>query len=222
MLGEILLLQRNQNSMTAVIILIVIAMVLIAIGYWWRYRSLVCPASFTWLLDNPYMNAVAGAKIIIQRLHLESGMNVLDVGSGPGRLSLSIAKYIGNTGEVVALDIQSKMLEKLKLRARAGGVKNIRLIEAGAGEGKTEKDYFDRVLMVTVLGEIPDKHGALIEIYQALKQGGILSITEVIPDPHYTSQKRVRALCRDVGFKETEEFGSWVAFTVNFMKPVSS
>lgn len=168
------------------------------------------------------MNAVAGAKIIIQRLHLENGMNVLDVGSGPGRLSLSIAKHIGITGEVVALDIQSKMLEKLKLRARAGGVKNIRLIEAGAGEGKIENDYFDRVLMVTVLGEIPDKHGALIEIYKALKQGGILSITEVIPDPHYTSQKRVSALCRDVGFKETEKFGNWVAFTVNFMKPVRS
>ena len=208
--------------MTAVTILVVITLVLIATGYWWRCRSLACPASLTWLLENPYMNAVAGAEIIIQRLHLDSGMNVLDVGSGPGRLSLSIAKYIGSNGEIVALDIQPKMLEKLKLRAREEGIKNIRLIEAGAGEGKTENDYFDRALIVTVLGEIPDKHRALVEIYQALKQGGILSVTEVIPDPHYTCIKKVRALCRDAGFIETEEFGSWFAFTVNFMKPLSA
>lgn len=208
--------------MEATIILGVIALTFIATGYWWRYRSLACPASLFWLLDNPYMNAVAGADIIIQRLHLDDEMKVLDVGSGPGRLSLPIAKHIGNRGEVVALDIQPKMLEKLGLRARAGGIKNIRLIEAGAGEGKTENDYFDRALMVTVLGEIPDKHDALIEIYQALKQGGILSVTEVIPDPHYTSRNRVRTFCRDAGFKEIEEFGSWAAFTINFMKPIRS
>ena len=206
--------------MTIATILVVIALILIATGYWWRYQSLACPASLTWLLENPYMNAVAGAEIIIQRLHLDSGMNVLDIGSGPGRLSLPIAKYIGSNGKIVALDIQPKMLEKLKLRAREEGIKNISLIKAGAGEGKTENNYFDRALAVTVLGEIPDKHRALAEIYQTLKQGGILSVTEVIPDPHYTSLKNVRELCREAGFIETEKFGNWFAFTVNFMKPV--
>lgn len=208
--------------METVIILAVSALAIIALGYWWRYKSLACPASLTWLLENPYMKAVAGAKIIINRLHLSSGIKILDVGSGPGRLSLPIAQNIGNTGEVVALDIQPKMLEKLRVRAKAQGIKNIRLIEAGAGEGKVENNYFDRALLVTVLGEIPDKHKALIEIYQALKQGGILSVTEVIPDPHYTSRKRVSALCKGAGFKETEVFGNWVTFTINFMKPKSA
>ena len=208
--------------MTAATIVVVIALALMATGYWWRYRSLACPASLTWLIENPYMKAVAGAKIIIQRLHLDSGMNVLDVGSGPGRLSLPIAKYIGNNGEMVALDIQPKMLEKLKLRASKEGIKNIRVLEAGAGEGKTENNYFDRALIVTALGEIHDKHRALVEIYQALKQGGILSITEVIPDPHYTRLKKVRALCGDVGFIEIEEFGNRLASTVNFMKPINA
>ena len=120
----------------------------------------------------------------------------------------------------MALDIQSKMLKKLSVRAENMGLANIRLVNAGAGSGKMDKDYFDRALLVTVLGEISNKPEALTEIYQALRQGGILSVTEIIPDPHYTSQKRVRALCCEAGFEEMESFGSWTAFTINFMKPL--
>jgi len=195
-----------------------IAFVLLATGYWWRYRSLACPASLSWLVENPYMNAVCGPNKIFQRLHLEEGMKLLDVGSGPGRLALPAAKFLGKSGEVVALDLQSKMLMKLTVRAEEMGLNNIRIVNAGAGSKKTDKDYFDRALLVTVLGEIPNKHEALMEIYDSLKEGGVLSVTEVIPDPHYTTIKRVRALCRDAGFQEIDSFGNWVAFTINFMK----
>ncbi len=199
----------------------IIVLALLATGYWWRYRSLACPANLSWLVENPYMNAVAGPDTILQRLHLEEGMKLLDVGSGPGRLALPAAQKVGKRGEVVALDLQLKMLNKLRAHAAAIEIDNIRIVNAGAGSGETDKDYFDRALLVTVLGEIPDKHEALMEIYQALKDGGILSITEVIPDPHYTTLKRVRALCREAGFEEMEYFGNWAVFTVNFKKPDS-
>lgn len=196
----------------------IIVLVLLATGYWWRYRSLACPASLSWLVENPYMNAVSGPDKIFQRLRLEKGMKLLDVGSGPGRLALPAAKLVGKSGEVVALDLQSKMLKKLSVRAEDMRLDNIRVVNAGAGSGKTDKDYFDRALLVTVLGEIPNKNEALMEIYDSLKEGGILSVTEVIPDPHYTTMKKVRALCHDTGFKEMDSFGNWVAFTINFIK----
>ena len=164
------------------------------------------------------MNAVCGPNKIFQRLYLKEGMKLLDIGSGPGRLALPAAKWVGKSGEVVALDLQSKMLKKLSMRAEEIGLDNIRIVNAGAGSGKTDKDYFDRALLVTVLGESPNKHKALMEIYNSLKEGGVLSVTEVIPDPHYTTIKRVRALCRDAGFQEIDSFGNRVAFTINFIK----
>lgn len=200
-------------------VVIVIAVVLFAIGYWWRYRSLACPAGLSWLVENPYINAVAGPDKIFHRMRLDEGMRLLDVGCGPGRLALPAAKWVGGTGEVVALDIQLKMLEKLSSRAKDMGLSNIRIVNAGAGSGMVDKDYFDRALLVTVLGEISNKHEALIEIYQALRQGGILSVTEIIPDPHYTTRKSVRTLCRDAGFNEMGIFGGWPAYTINFIKP---
>ena len=51
---------------------------------------------------------------------------------------------------------------------------------------------FDRALLVTVLGEIPDRDAALRAIFDALKPGGILSITEILRDPHY--QRRTTVL----------------------------
>jgi ubiquinone/menaquinone biosynthesis C-methylase UbiE len=197
----------------------VVALMLLATGLWWRFRSLACPAGLSWLLENPYMKAVAGPDRLFQRLRLEEGMKLLDVGAGPGRLALPAAQRIGQSGEVVALDIQAKMLEKLTARADARGIANIRPVNAPAGSGGLENDYFDRALLVTVLGEIPNQHAALVEIYQALRQGGILSVTEVIPDPHYTSVRKVRALCSDAGFREVEKFGNWFAFSINFVKP---
>lgn len=195
---------------------------LLAAGYWWRYHSLACPANLSWLLENPYMNAVAGPDMLLERLDLKEGMRLLDVGSGPGRLTLPASKLVGRSGEVVALDIQPKMLAKLRARIEAAAIENIRTVNAGAGSNKTDENYFDRALLVTVLGEIPDKHKALAEIYRALKDGGILSVTEVLPDPHYTRLKRVRALCRDAGFKEVEYFDGSLAFTINFMKPATA
>jgi len=200
------------------ITLAVILLLLFATGYWWRYRSLACPASLSWLVENPYMNAVAGAECLLQRIRLQQGMRLLDVGSGPGRLALPAARLVGETGQVVALDVQAKMLEKLRDRAEGRGLNNIRTIHAAAGSGHVDKDCFDRVLLVTVLGEIADKREALVEIHRSLRHGGILSVTEVIPDPHYTSLNRVRALCREAGFDEIDVFGNWLAFTINFIK----
>ena len=201
---------------------LIVCLAFIAIGLWWRYRSLACPARLTWLIENPYMNAIAGPEKIFQRAGLQEGMKLLDVGSGPGRLALPASSRVGITGEVVALDIQSEMLEKLKARTEVMGIKNIRLIHAAAGSGKTDKAYFDRAILVTVLGEIPNKLDALTEVNRALKPGGIMSITEVIPDPHFTGQKKVRSLCKDAGFEEMALFDTKLGFTINFIKPLAA
>jgi len=96
--------------------------------------------------------------------------------------------------------------------------RNVEFIRAGLGENKLWDSHFDRVLLVTVLGEIQDQKTALKEIYHSLRSGGILSITELIFDPHFQKQKKVLKLAEEAGFSCIKRFGSKIAYTLNFTK----
>jgi len=193
----------------------------------WRFasrrQSLPCPVWLRWLveLDNPFTRTNRAA-VIIEHLDLQAGMTVLDMGCGPGRVAIPAAQKIGDQGKVVAVDIQAGMLDRAKERADKAGVRNIEFIEAGAGEGALGIPRFDRALLVTVLGEIPDREAAVKEIYEALKPGGILSVTEVIYDPHFQRQATVRRIARQAGFLEKAVFGNSIAYTMNLEKPAAS
>jgi hypothetical protein len=74
------------------------------------------------------------------------------------------------------------------------------------------------LLLVTVLREIPDRKAAMEEIFASLTTGGILSVTEVIANPHFLRRDKVRSFAESVGFFEREFFGNWMSFTINFEK----
>jgi ubiquinone/menaquinone biosynthesis C-methylase UbiE len=190
----------------------------------WRFSSLrssmPCPTGLSWLveLDNPFFKNNS-ARAIIQHLALEPGMNVLDFGCGPGRLIIPVAKQIGPTGQVTAFDIQSGMLQRVQAKALAENLDNIQYIQGGDSGGKLGHNQYDRVLQVTVLGEIPDRKAALADIFDTLKPGGILSVTEVIADPHFQRRDSVTRAANSVGFVESAFFGNRISYTINFEKP---
>jgi ubiquinone/menaquinone biosynthesis C-methylase UbiE len=77
---------------------------------------------------------------------------------------------------------------------------------------------FDRALLITVLGEIPNQEAALKEILNTLKPGGILSVTEIIFDPHFQRRSTVLKLANAIGFRQINLFGNSIAYTLNLQK----
>jgi ubiquinone/menaquinone biosynthesis C-methylase UbiE len=120
---------------------------------------------------------------------------------------------------VTAIDIQESMLQKAEERARAAGFTNIRFLSFGLGERGLDRNRFDRAVLVTVLGEIPDREAALQEIFQSLRPGGILLIEETIRDPHFQSHSTVRRLANAAGFRERDFHGSRFSFALTLQKP---
>lgn len=209
----------------SVMVLALVALASVILGLIWRFgsqrRSIPCPVWLGWMveMDNPFTRTNRAA-VILRHARLQPGMEVLDAGCGPGRLSIPAARQVGERGRVVALDLQPGMLARVREKAGAAGLQNIEYLQAGLGEGKTDRNRFDLVLLVTVLGEIPDAMAALKEIFEALRPGGTLSVTEVIFDPHFQRRKTVEALAGAAGFRERAFFGHSLAYTVHFEKPM--
>jgi ubiquinone/menaquinone biosynthesis C-methylase UbiE len=198
-----------------------IGLVLLAAMAWWlASRHGPCPVWLRWLveLDNPFTRTNR-AHVIIEHLNVAPGMYVLDVGCGPGRLTIPLARAVGENGCVVAIDVQAGMLERARARAEAAKLTNIRFVRAAIGQGRLERDRADRAVLVTVLGEIPDRAAALAEIFAGLKPGGILSVTEVVFDPHFQRQATVRQLASAAGFRHKALFGNPLAYTMHLEKP---
>jgi len=184
-----------------------------------RRRALPCPPAFIWLLENRAMERVAGSSLLFDRAGITAGMHVLDAGCGPGRLTIPLAERVGVGGRVLAVDLQEGMLSRLQARMQEHGVTHVQTLRAALGGGELPTRAFDRALLVTVLGEIPDRVAALQEIRESLKPGGMLSVTEVFPDPHYQRRETVRRLAQQAGLEVRETFGTWRAHTTNLARP---
>ena len=184
-----------------------------------RRHPIPHPPRLTFLFENPVVGAFVGPERLVERLDLTPGMRVLDAGCGPGRLTIPLAKAVGPDGEVVALDGQPAMLEKLEERLKAEGIANVRPLQAGLGEGTLQERGFDRIVLAMVLGEVRDRASAVRELYAALRPGGILSVTEIFGDPDHRRPATVRREVEGAGFRLARRFGGFPAFTLNFEKP---
>lgn len=210
--------------MTVPLIFLLLLIVTALVAVIWRLasrrQSIPCPVWLRWLveLDNPFTKTNRAA-FIVETLALSPGMSVLDAGCGPGRLTVPLAQHVGANGRVVALDIQAGMLARAKAKTEAVGIENVAFVAAALGDGTLPADFFDRAVLVTVLGEIPQREKALAELFSALKPGGVLAIVEVIFDPHFQSRATVRNLAVSTGFRERVFYGHRWAYVFHFEKP---
>lgn len=214
----------GEDDMNNVLYFLLGALALVLIvNLAWRLASgrhpIPCPAWLAWMveLDNPVFRENR-ARVILSHLDLRPGMRVLDYGCGPGRLTLPLARLVGAQGQVTALDLQAKMLEKLRAKAMAENLVNICYLQASAGEASLDAESYDMALLVTVLGELPDQARALKEIYASLKSGGVLSVTELVADPHFQKHQKATRLAEAAGFREAGFFGRPLSYTLHLKK----
>src|SRR5215831_4971035 len=82
----------------------------------------VCPWWLGYFLASPIRGWMSDKPSDLLAPYVREGMIVLEPGPGMGYFTMELARLVGPSGRVVAVDVQPKMLESLKRRAAKAGV----------------------------------------------------------------------------------------------------
>ncbi|WP_456414007.1 methyltransferase domain-containing protein [Oceanithermus profundus] len=188
---------------------------------WARFfgRGAFAP-DLSFVLLSPLRRLVLPPERLAERLHLNEGARVLELGPGPGYFSVAVARRLPR-GRLELLDLQPQMLERARRRLARAGLESRAGFTVGAADAPLpwSDGSFDVAFLVAVLGELNDPLACLREVRRVLKPGGLLSITEQPGDPDFVPAERVRELAARAGFEPCESYGSGRNFTLNFRSP---
>ena len=143
-------------------------------------RQHVCPVWVGYFLASPLRKLIHNPLRILGP-YIRPGMKVVDIGSAMGFFSLPLARLVGETGRVVCVDLQDKMLQALTTRARRAGLmeriqtRTCRVESLGLEDLSGQMDF---VLAFAVVHEIPDPTRFITETAAVLKEGGRALIAE--------------------------------------------
>lgn len=109
----------------------------------------------------------------LEWLNIPDGGTALDVGSGPGNVTASLARAAGPDGLALGVDISEAMLARA-VRNEAGP--QVGFIRADAQRLPLRDGTVDAVVSIAVLQLIPDPAAALAEMARVLRPGGRLAV----------------------------------------------
>jgi len=164
----------------------------------------VCPWWIGYLLISPLRRFAHNPKEILAP-YLREGQTVLEPGPGMGFFTLELARRVGASGHVIAIDIQQKMLDRLKTRAAKVGLLDRIDARLASPDSLGIKDLAGRVdftLAFAVVHEFPDAAHFFREIAAASKPGALVLLAE--PAGHVS----------DSDFRTEVQFASQAGFEV--------
>ncbi|WP_094227152.1 class I SAM-dependent methyltransferase [Methanolobus psychrotolerans] len=161
----------------------------------------VCPVERAGSLDSRIRRWLQNPRKILGS-YIKEGMDVLEVGCGPGFFTLDIAWMVGKNGRVVAVDLQEGMLQKVREKIKASGTE-LNIILHKSDEDKIGvSGNFDFVFLFYMVHEVADKEAFFRELVSLLKDNGQIYIVEL---PLHVSKKT---------FEEAIKIASNAGFTV--------
>jgi len=115
-------------------------------------------------------------KKVVDKMDIQPGQSILDLGSGTGRNDIFIAQKIGPEGKILGLDISKEMLNSSRKRCQS--YPNVEFREQRIEMPLTYQEEFDRVFISFALHGFEDakKVGIISNAYHALKPGGVFCI----------------------------------------------
>jgi ubiquinone/menaquinone biosynthesis C-methylase UbiE len=119
--------------------------------------------------------------LVISRMKIEKGMNVLDLGCGTGQGTIDIALKLEGTGSIIGIDLSEKMIEQAKKKLTDFQYGNIKFMVGSAGSIDYQ-DYFDYVFSTNAFHHFENKESIFKKVRQSLKASGTFIVQDICDD----------------------------------------
>ena len=144
---------------------------------------------------------------VLDALDLRPGEIVADLGAGSGYFTFRMAPKVGETGKVLAVEIQEAMLNTLRSRASALKAANVEVVQGTEADPHLPAGGVDLVLVVDVYHELSYPFEVMTKVREALKPGGRVVFVEYrkedpevpIKEVHKMSLKQLETEMNAVG-----------------------
>ncbi|MBX9625887.1 MAG: class I SAM-dependent methyltransferase [Gemmataceae bacterium] len=157
-------------------------------------------------LDRPTRVEEEEPAKLLKALDVKPGMVVADVGAGSGYHTFRLAPLVGETGKVIASDIQPEMLKIVEARAKQKKVKNVEAVNGTVKDPKLPAGGVDLILLVDVYHEFEFPFEMAEKMVAALKPGGRLVFVEFKAEDPAVPIKPVHKMTERQVLKEMEPF----------------
>lgn len=109
---------------------------------------------------------------VVAALQLKPGQVACDIGAGPGYFSLRLARAVGDSGRVFAVDVEPRILEALGKRIESAGVHNVTPVLSLPDDALLPPGACDLILIVDTYHHLPDGPAYLRRLSRSLRAGG--------------------------------------------------
>ena len=162
---------------------------------------------------------------VLAQLRLAQGSKLADIGAGTGYFSIPMAREVGPSGHVFAVDLQAEMLDRLQQKLdQPGAPENISLHEGAASAVPLPDGSVDVAFYANIWHEIDDTDAAFREAVRITLPGGRIAILDwrddKTPPPGPPAEHRISADsvvrflqakgCREVSCQSVGQFGYMV------------
>jgi ubiquinone/menaquinone biosynthesis C-methylase UbiE len=168
-------------------------------------------------LSSPARDAWQKPDQVVGALGLKAGETACDIGSGPGYFTLRLARAVGPSGFVYAIDVEARMLQALRERLERAHVRNVAPVLALSEDPLLPHGACDVVLVVNTYHFFPDRGGYLKRLRQSLKPHGRVVNIDYHRRPTPIGPPLDHRVARETFLKEAKAAGLSLAGEQSFL-----
>ena len=148
---------------------------------------------------------------VVESLGIEESDRVADVGSGGGYFTFHLARAVGETGRVIAVDVDQAMNEALEEDVAERGVTNVEVVLGGYDDPRLEPASVALIFTSNTFHHIDDRVAYFRNAAAALAPGGRVAIIDFKPEGffqkrHATAAETIAEEMESAGYDRVESF----------------